>query len=93
MIGGLILIVLFLNFTQIKLNMPRYYGWPVAVLNNERFPYNCLPFIQHTTRTFLITEPNILPGFYDKFNIDDDLLKSLRNDIEEVLYVEYHGFK
>lgn len=35
----------------IKINMPRYYGYKVVHMNEERLPYNCLPAIQHYTRT------------------------------------------
>lgn len=36
---------------MIKINMPRYYGYKVVELNDARLPYNCLPAIQHYTRT------------------------------------------
>lgn len=45
----------------IKLNMPRYYGYKVVRLNEEQLPYNCLPAIQHYTRT--IFEENTSPNY------------------------------
>lgn len=35
----------------IKINMPRYYGFKVVSLNDSKVPYNCLPAMQHFTRT------------------------------------------
>ncbi|XP_013108083.2 large ribosomal subunit protein mL65 [Stomoxys calcitrans] len=39
----------------IKINMPRYYGYKVVQMNEERLPYNCLPAIQYYTRTLFET--------------------------------------
>lgn len=36
---------------MIKINMPRYYGYKVVQMNEASLPYNCLPAIQHYTRT------------------------------------------
>ncbi|XP_018321270.1 39S ribosomal protein S30, mitochondrial [Agrilus planipennis] len=75
---------------QIKLNMPRYYGFKCYMLEEERIPYNNLAFTQHITRTHIIHQNN-LPSYYDTINIDSSI-PDIKEDIEEALILEHEGY-
>ncbi|XP_060526456.1 large ribosomal subunit protein mL65 [Cylas formicarius] len=70
---------------QIKLNMPRYYGFKSYMLFEEKIPYNGLCLSQYVTRTHLINELG-LPNFYENINSDGAL--DLAGDIQECLLME-----
>ncbi|XP_076258668.1 mitochondrial ribosomal protein S30 [Rhynchophorus ferrugineus] len=71
---------------QIKLNMPRYYGFKTYVLLEEMIPYNDLHFVQHITRTHLIKN-NTLPDYYN--NIDEsENLTEISEILQEALLME-----
>lgn len=76
---------------QIKLNMPRYYGFKTHLFKEEKIPYNNLPLAQHVTRTHLIVDNN-LPEFYNNIQIDE-LVKQLKSDIEELILMELEGYR
>ncbi|XP_075154294.1 mitochondrial ribosomal protein S30 [Haematobia irritans] len=70
-----------------KINMPRYYGHKVVLMNEERLPYNCLPAIQHYTRTAFEPMPN------DK--VDEKLssyVQSLTGSIVDTLEFSHEFF-
>lgn len=77
---------------QIALNMPRYYGYKCLMLSENKFPYNCLPFVQHSTRTSL--QAAGLPEYYEPLRIRADKhLASIREDIESAIAFESIGYK
>lgn len=75
---------------QIKINMPKYYGFKCYILKEDVVPYNNLQLTQHITRTHLI-ESNTLPTYYDTINVDN-VVESIKSEIEELLLMEYNGY-
>ncbi|XP_967403.2 large ribosomal subunit protein mL65 [Tribolium castaneum] len=71
---------------QIKLNMPKYYGFKSYMLYEDYIPYNSLPLIQHVTRTHLIKNEN-LPNFYNDLDVTS-ALNDVKLDIEEAILIE-----
>lgn len=76
---------------QIKLNMPRFYGFKCFVLKEDVAPYNGLPLVQHVTRTHII-EQDGLPEYYRSLNVDE-LYEKVKSDVEEVLLYEYNAVR
>lgn len=77
---------------QIAINKPRYYGYKCLLLPDDKFHYNCLPFVQHSTRTALKTAG--LPEYYGPLRIRADKhLASIRDDIESAIAFESVGYK
>lgn len=76
---------------QIKINMPRYYGFKCYLLTEDKIPFNNLPLVQHVTRTHLI-ESNDLPEFYNNLEADN-VLTSFKSDIEEAILCELTGLQ
>lgn len=74
---------------QIKLNMPKYYGFKTNLVQENDIPYNSLNYFQHITKTHLIVNDQ-LPEFYNTFNVDDVDVKS---QVEEAIYLEIEGYK
>lgn len=70
----------------IKVNMPYYYGLRTTPLVNDEYHYNCLPYIQHWTRTQI---ENGLPADWCKRPKEeiDGLVNKIRDDfIEAVMF-------
>nr|XP_014102318.1 39S ribosomal protein S30, mitochondrial [Bactrocera oleae] len=62
----------------IKINMPRYYGFKVVNLSDSKVPYNCLPAMQHYTRTI-----------YEDIKIKDPLQGTAQTDDQKLdVYTE-----
>ncbi|KRT86357.1 hypothetical protein AMK59_2522, partial [Oryctes borbonicus] len=76
---------------QIKLNMPKYYGFKCYMFDEGEIPYGQLPLVQHITRTHLILKDE-LPEYYNQINVDD-LVSGIKSDIEEVLVLEYNHYR
>lgn len=76
---------------QIKLNMPRYYGFKTHLFTEDRIPYNSLPLSQHITRSHLIIN-NDLPEYYNSIKVDEHV-KQLKTDIEELILMELEGYR
>ncbi|XP_017785719.1 PREDICTED: 28S ribosomal protein S30, mitochondrial [Nicrophorus vespilloides] len=76
---------------QIKLNMPRYYGFKCYVFQEDKVPYNNLNLAQHITKTHLIPT-RTLPEFYNDISVDGHLV-AIKSQIEEALLIEYEGYK
>ncbi|KAJ8970919.1 hypothetical protein NQ314_000969 [Rhamnusium bicolor] len=76
---------------QIKLNMPRFYGFKSYMLTEDYIPYNSLPLAQHVTRTHLIVNNN-LPQFYKTVEVDD-ITNILKSEVEEALLIEIDGYQ
>lgn len=75
------------------LNMPKYYGHNCVMFYDNSFQYNCLPLIQHTTRTVFhagMPVPITQEQDAEKF---DSFFKSLKNDIEDAIAFEFSGYK
>lgn len=74
---------------MIKINMPRYYGFKVVHMNDERLPYNCLPAIQHYTRTLYEAMPT-------EMEKDENILKHvevLKGDVQSALEFSHDFFR
>lgn len=77
---------------QIKINMPKYYGYKCAIFKDDDFRYNTLPFFKNCTRTSLI-ETDKLPEFYNRYADQTDLiLNTIKNDIEDAIIFECTGY-
>ncbi|XP_056641421.1 39S ribosomal protein S30, mitochondrial [Diorhabda sublineata] len=76
---------------QIKLNMPRYYGYKSYLLYEDKCDYNNLALTQHVTRTHLITNET-LPEFYSGINVDE-VTNKLKAKIEEAVSIEIDGYQ
>lgn len=76
---------------QIKLNMPRYYGFKCYLLNEDTVGYNSLDLVQHITRTHLIQNTS-LPDFYKSINVDQTV-QNLKSEIEEIIITELDGYQ
>lgn len=74
---------------QMKLNMPKYYGWKCIVFNDTKIPYNSMPLIQHCTRTHF---KNSLPTYYDSIVVDS-LVNEIQPLIEEAILFEHDVVK
>jgi small subunit ribosomal protein S30 len=71
----------------IKLNMPKYYGYKCIMLNDQKFPYNCLPLSQYSTRTNF-QEAKLEELYKGNDEKCSALVQSVKNDIEETLVFE-----
>ncbi|ENN71725.1 hypothetical protein HUJ04_006196 [Dendroctonus ponderosae] len=75
---------------QLKLNMPRYYGFKTFMFHEDHIPYNCLPIAQHITKTHLIQDKE-LPAYYQ--NVSAENLETIAKDIEEAVLMEVEGIR
>ncbi|CAG9772224.1 unnamed protein product [Ceutorhynchus assimilis] len=75
---------------QLKINMPRYYGFKSFMFIEERIPYNSLSLAQHVTRTHLIKTKD-LPEYYQNINVED--LEIISKDVQETLLMEIDGIQ
>nr|CAH7747179.1 unnamed protein product [Callosobruchus chinensis] len=76
---------------QIKLNMPRYFGFKCYMVNEDYCPYNNLPLAQHITRTHLTSEKK-LPELYDSLDVSN-LATQLNSEVEETILIEAEGYR
>lgn len=76
----------------IKINMPKYYGYEMMMLGDDRYVYNCLPYIQHWTRT--LYEDGV-PNDWCKRSAEeiDRHVKMLIDPIEESISVLHHDLR
>lgn len=77
---------------SIKINMPKYYGYQMMMLYDDNFPYDCLPFIQHWTRT--LYEDGV-PKDWCKRSAEeiDGHVKNLMGPIEESISILHHDLR
>lgn len=75
---------------QIKLNIPRYYGFKSYMLFEDVIPYDSLKLAQHVTRTHLV-KSNVLPEFYNKIEIEN--VGDISTQIQEALLMEIEGIQ
>ncbi|KAL0128903.1 hypothetical protein PUN28_003932 [Cardiocondyla obscurior] len=76
---------------QIKINMPRYYGWNSLIIKEHVIPYNSLSHAQHCTRTHIVNESG-LPAYYNNIISNEELdsiVQAIKNDIENSIIFEY----
>lgn len=76
---------------QIKLNMPRYYGFKCNSLTEDYIPYDNLEMVQHVTRTHLV-QTSKLPSFYEGISTSD-IITSIKTELEEAILFELDGYK
>lgn len=76
---------------QIKLNMPKYYGFKCYMFNENSIPYDNLELTQHITRTHLI-ETEKLPKFYDDIKVEV-LVKALESRVQDAILLAYEGYQ
>lgn len=75
----------------IAINMPRYYGFPCVMLNENIVYYASLEHAQYLTRTHIMSS-STLPSFYDNIisaETLDQIVNNVRSEIEQVLLLEY----
>ncbi|XP_004518895.1 28S ribosomal protein S30, mitochondrial [Ceratitis capitata] len=81
---------------MIKINMPRYYGFKVVNLNDTKLPYNCLPAIQHYTRTFYEDIKNTENAVEDSKLSDNQKLEEhvnlVKSDVKDAIEYVYDYF-
>lgn len=75
----------------IKINMPKYYGFKVVQMSDSRLPYNCLPAIQHYTRT--IFEPVSTDGETDDSNKVVPLPETVKGNVLDSLELTHDYFR
>lgn len=75
---------------QLKLNMPRYYGFKTFMFHEDYIPYNCLPLTQHATRTHLIQGKG-LPEYYQNVSVEN--LETISKNVEEAILMEVDGLR
>ncbi|CAG9772137.1 unnamed protein product [Ceutorhynchus assimilis] len=75
---------------QLKINMPRYYGFKSFMFFEEHIPYNSLSLAQHVTRTHLIKTKD-LPEYYQNIDVED--LEIISKDVQETLLMEIDGIQ
>lgn len=74
------------------LNIPRYYGYKTLMLNDNTFTYNCLPLMQHCTRTALHVDG--LPKNYENNQEKAaKFLTTIKSDIEDAILFEHSGYR
>lgn len=75
----------------LKINVPYYYGLRTIPLN-DKYVYNCLPYMQHWTRTQIEKD---LPGdWYSQSAEDvDALVNNIREEFIEAILFQYQGYR
>lgn len=76
----------------LKVNMPYYYGLRTTPLVNDEYHYNCLPYIQHWTRTQV---ENGLPADWCKRSKEEvgGLVNKIRDEFIEAILFQYQGYR
>lgn len=76
----------------IKVNIPRYYGWQVMSMTDQRFAYNTLPYVQHYTRTQF---EDGLPNEWKKHTAEelDAIVNGVKDQIEETISFHHTGYR
>lgn len=78
---------------QIALNMPRYYGWKCVILNEDKVPYNAMPFVQYYTRTHFIPTDELPDIYSETASAADLVVKEIKSNIEDVILMEHEGIE
>uniref|UniRef100_A0A1S4GB15 Uncharacterized protein n=2 Tax=Anopheles gambiae TaxID=7165 RepID=A0A1S4GB15_ANOGA len=73
-----------------EINMPKYYGYKMNMLTDEKFPYNIKPFMQYATRTCFQTG---LPQYYDPLKEEAaKILESIQTELEDTIALELSNY-
>lgn len=76
----------------LKVNMPYYYGLRTTPLENDEYHYNCLPFMQHWTRTQI--EYGLPSSWYQQpIEEIDSLVDNIRDEFSEAIAFQYNGYR
>lgn len=75
----------------LKINVPYYYGLRTIPLNDQ-YVYNCLPYMQHWTRTQVEKE---LPGDWYPHTAEevDALVNNIREEFIEAILFQYQDYR
>lgn len=77
----------------LALNMPRYYGYKCLMLTDDRFRYDCLPLVQHSTRT-LFEEGALPAAVYDALRAPaEQFVATIRDDVQSAIVFETIGYQ
>ncbi|KAK9871406.1 hypothetical protein WA026_011659 [Henosepilachna vigintioctopunctata] len=77
---------------QIKLNMPRYYGFKIYMFHENEIPYNDLDLAQYVTRTHLVVD-NDFHNYYENIGVNNAAIETLKQQIVEALLLEVDGYR
>uniref|UniRef100_A0A182JRH0 28S ribosomal protein S30, mitochondrial n=1 Tax=Anopheles christyi TaxID=43041 RepID=A0A182JRH0_9DIPT len=73
-----------------EINMPKYYGYKMNMLTDDKFPYNIKPFMQYATRTCF---QRTLPQFYDPLKEEaDKILATTQSELEDAIAFELSNY-
>lgn len=76
----------------IKVNMPKYWGYQMMKLYDDFFAYDCLPYIQHWTRT--LYEDGVPKDWCKRSTEEiDKHVNLLMGPIEEAISVLHHDLR
>ncbi|GBP91739.1 28S ribosomal protein S30, mitochondrial [Eumeta japonica] len=78
---------------QIALNMPRYYGFPCVILNEDKVPYNALPLIQFYTKSHFISVEKLPDPYLSLESTATTIAQEIKYLVEEMLITEHEGVK
>ncbi|XP_014480417.1 PREDICTED: 28S ribosomal protein S30, mitochondrial [Dinoponera quadriceps] len=75
----------------IQLNMPRYYGWKLLLLKEDKLPYNSLKYIQYITRTHIMKEPGLPATYNNVISTEqlDSIVEAVKNNIADDIAFEH----
>lgn len=74
-----------------KVNMPRYYGWRLLLLKEDKIPYDTLKYTQYITRTHVMKETG-LPSYYNNVISTeklDSIVEAIKSNIVDDIALEY----
>jgi small subunit ribosomal protein S30 len=76
----------------IELNIKRYYGYKCIMMNEKRFPYNPMPFVQYVTKTDF---QELNDGISDENEGKkiDSFLDLIKSDIVDAFEFELDSYK
>ncbi|EFN77238.1 39S ribosomal protein S30, mitochondrial [Harpegnathos saltator] len=74
-----------------KVNMPRYYGWKLILLEESKIPYNSLKYIQYITRTHVMKEPGLPIHYNNVISTEqlDNIVEAVKNNIADDIAFEH----
>lgn len=78
----------------LAINMPRYYGYKCFMLSDDRFPYDCLPFVQHSTRTAIASQADLPAAIYEPLRTRaEQFVQTVRDDVQAAIVFESNGYR
>lgn len=77
----------------LALNMPRYYGYKCLMLRDDKFRYDCLPFVQSSTRT-VFAEGALPEAVYEPLRARaEQFVATIREDVQAAIVFETIGYQ